>query len=828
MDNFLQNVSLFKGLSDSDIERLYNVSETITLIAGQNLFEEGSSGDKLFIIKQGELDILTGSGRTEQLLATRQPGDVIGEMSLLDDEPRSATARGKTDCVLLSISREQFDTLLDMSRTASKAILRTVTPRWRENEAVLRQNEQIVREQADMLERTITALQMAHDELEGRVVERTAELATTNTDLKEQVAERKRAEEQLAEINQNLEAKVQERTIQLEEQIDQLSTLNLITHTVASVRELNIVLKVVARAMVELFYVQGCGIALLNETRTELTVITSYSNDPTVASTEGLVIPVKNNPSSSRVIETGSSMVIDKAQTNPLVASIHNIIREQGIQALVLVPLKVRGQVIGTIGLDIVDPEREFSQADVSLAETVAGQMAGAIENARLFETERKSREQAETLYAASQALSSTLDLHDIFELILQELRKVVPYDSASVQRLKGNKLEIIGGIGFENMADIEGTIIDLRISDTPNREVVQTKKPLILSNVASHYAAFAETPESERISSWLGVPLLFGDRLIGMITLDKQELNFYNDQHAHLVMTFASQGAVAIENARLYTEAEEARQRLTEENLRMGAELEVTRQLQQMILPTRDELQRVDGLDIAGYMEPAEEVGGDYYDVLQHEGQVKIGIGDVTGHGLHSGILMLMTQTAVRTLLTSGEVDTSRFMDILNRTIYDNIQRMEADKSLTLNLLDYEAHTPEKQLALNGYVGQVRLSGQHEELIIVRGEGEVELVDTFDLGFPIGLDQDIIEFVDEKIIHLEPGDGVVLYTDGITESENMAGEQYGIIRLCRVVSRFWLKSAEGIKEAVVKDVYQHIGKQTIYDDLTLVVVKQK
>ena len=160
--------------------------------------------------------------------------------------------------------------------------------------------------------------------------------------------------------------------------------------------------------------------------------------------------------------------------------------------------------------------------------------------------------------------------------------------------------------------------------------------------------------------------------------------------------------------------------EQLKAENLRMGAELEVTRQLQQLILPAPEELDAVVGLDIAGYMDPASEVGGDYYDVLTDNGQVKISIGDVTGHGLESGMVMLMTQMAVRTLLISGETDPVRFLDVLNRTLYHNVRRMGTDKNLTLALLDYAD-------------GQVRLSGQHEEMIVVRHNSQVELVDTVD-----------------------------------------------------------------------------------------------
>jgi sigma-B regulation protein RsbU (phosphoserine phosphatase) len=117
---------------------------------------------------------------------------------------------------------------------------------------------------------------------------------------------------------------------------------------------------------------------------------------------------------------------------------------------------------------------------------------------------------------------------------------------------------------------------------------------------------------------------------------------------------------------------------------------LEITRQIQQMLLPTADALRDIDGLDIACYMEPADEVGGDYYDVLQHNGQIKIGIGDVTGHGLESGVVMVMTQAVIRALLTSGETDHVRFLDTLNRALYGNVQRMGPDKNLTLVLAGY------------------------------------------------------------------------------------------------------------------------------------------
>ncbi|MGB3206498.1 MAG: SpoIIE family protein phosphatase [Crinalium sp.] len=255
--------------------------------------------------------------------------------------------------------------------------------------------------------------------------------------------------------------------------------------------------------------------------------------------------------------------------------------------------------------------------------------------------------------------------------------------------------------------------------------------------------------------------------------------------------------------------------ERLKAENLRMSAELAITRQLQQMILPKDNELSEIEGLEIAGFMEPADEVGGDYYDVVKHDGRVKIGIGDVTGHGLESGVLMIMAQTAVRTLLANNETDPVNFLNVVNRTLYDNVQRMNSDKTLTLCLLDYHDRT-------------LHLSGQHEEMLVVRNGGVVERIDTIDLGFPIGLEPDISDFVAETQVHLNPGDLVVLYTDGITEAENIAKVPYGLERLCEVIQNNWQSSAAEIKQIVIEDVREHIGEQKVYDDITLLVLKQQ
>ena len=253
--------------------------------------------------------------------------------------------------------------------------------------------------------------------------------------------------------------------------------------------------------------------------------------------------------------------------------------------------------------------------------------------------------------------------------------------------------------------------------------------------------------------------------------------------------------------------------ERLTADKVRLETELAIARQLQQMLLPSEDELRQIEELDIAGYIEPAPQVSGDYYDVLQHKGQVKIGIGDVSGYGLESGVVTLMAQMGVRTLLTSDETDPTRFLSVLSQTVYANVQRMRADRSLNLALLDYKS-------------GRLTLSGQHNQLIVVRQGGKIETLEKLDN--PPGADNYLANFIARASVQLQPGDGVVLYTHGIIQAENEAGEPYGLERLNNTISRRWEQSAEAIKQAVIEDVHQFLDPAKMRDDLTLVVVKQK
>jgi len=471
----------------------------------------------------------------------------------------------------------------------------------------------------------------------------------------------------------------------------------------------------------------------------------------------------------------------------------------------------------------------------ISSAPRVSSQVSNAV-----YTTSRSGTSlDLATVTKASQAISGEIVLEKLLKtlmtLVLQNTGAQVGY----LILADGNQLliEAQGAIDSEQVPVIQS--IPIAASSSIPQSIIQyvaRTSDIVVLNNASVAGNFANDPYicQHQTKSVLCVPLLNQGKLISIVYLENNlSPGVFTPDRIEAIKVLSAQAAISIENARLYQTLEDkVRQRtnqlgqanqeitmlndrLKADNVRMSAELEVTKLLQQMILPTPAELEAIAGLDIVGYMEPADEVGGDYYDVLYADGAVTLGIGDVTGHGLESGILMVMAQTAVRTLQEIGETDPVCFLDTLNRTLYKNVQRMNIDKNLTLAILNYAN-------------GKVRISGQHEEVLIVRAGGLVERIDTMDLGMLIALDDNIADFINCISIDLGPGDGIFLYTDGITEAKNIKRAQYGLDRLCAIVSQNWQHSAEEIKQAAIADVHKFIGEQKQFDDISLLILKRK
>lgn len=271
------------------------------------------------------------------------------------------------------------------------------------------------------------------------------------------------------------------------------------------------------------------------------------------------------------VFQTGRAMLIRDVREVPFYYPGHPDVRSE-----LCVPLRVGDQVIGVLNVESRRVEA-FHEEDLAFFTAIAGELAIALENARLYQQEQRRREEAESLYRAAQAMTTTLDLQEVLERILTELQNVVPYDSASVQLLREGKLEIIAGRGFAQPEAVLGATIDLMSSENPNSQVVRTRAPIILEDAPTIYPDFRKAPHvCVGIRAWMGIPLLYGDQVIGMLTLDKNEPGFYTREHARVALAFAGQAAIAIKNARLY-------EQLEEQSAQLAAALQRLRNLDQL-----------------------------------------------------------------------------------------------------------------------------------------------------------------------------------------------------------------------------------------------------
>jgi len=298
----------------------------------------------------------------------------------------------------------------------------------------------------------------------------------------------------------------------------------------------------------ETLYPDNFGLVLVDEAADVLRAHPSYRGMR--ARPGDIAIPLGQGVT-GRVASTGQPWRVPDVTREPAYRDVDPDMRSE-----LCVPLKAGERIIGVINAESRHPDA-FSEADERLMTTLAGQLATAIEKVRLLEAERQRAREAETLRQAGAVVAATLQQDEAIARILQELARVVPHDSASVQLLHEGWLEIVGGRGWPDPAAVVGLRFPVPSDAAPNTAVIQQRRPHILADAPTVYAAFREEPHSH-IRSWLGVPLIVGDRVIGMLAVDSAQPNHFTPDHARLAAAFADQVAIAIENARLFDEVQQ------------------------------------------------------------------------------------------------------------------------------------------------------------------------------------------------------------------------------------------------------------------------------
>jgi sigma-B regulation protein RsbU (phosphoserine phosphatase) len=297
-------------------------------------------------------------------------------------------------------------------------------------------------------------------------------------------------------------------------------------------------------------------------------------------------------------------------------------------------------------------------------------------------------------------------------------------------------------------------------------------------------------------------IPLVFQDRVIGSLNLgEKKSGKFYNRQDIDLLRTLANQGAVAIENARLFQE--------NLEKQRMEEELNIARDLQTSMLPSA--CPEINGFKIAAYSLSAREVGGDFYDFIEMgDNRVGMVIGDVTGKSV-SGALVMSASRSIFRILSEEQMSVGEIMIRANRRTKKDIK-----PGMFVALLYAVLDADDKFLRLCS-------AGQTQPIYWSSETGEAKLTETKGDNFPLGILEDA-EY-EETRLELVPGDTVVFYTDGIVEAMNDQKEIFGFERLLEVVQGATSMTAEGLLNKVLYEVNEFAGETAQHDDLTVIVV---
>ncbi len=236
---------------------------------------------------------------------------------------------------------------------------------------------------------------------------------------------------------------------------------------------------------------------------------------------------------------------------------------------------------------------------------------------------------------------------------------------------------------------------------------------------------------------------------------------------------------------------------------------LEIAMLLQTSILPASDSHPL---FDVAARMLPASEVGGDYYDIISSDEHCWFGIGDVAGHGLRPAMVMLMLQSIVGALVRADPAASpSTILSVVNRALWDTIRRrLRTDEHVTCTLLACSS------------TGNVKFAGAHEDILVVRVNGRVEEVET--PGAWLAAVPEVGGMNVDRQLTLDPGDMLILLTDGITEAMNADREQFGMPRVIDAINRTRKEGVFAICDAVLADAKAFMENQA--DDLTLVVAR--
>ena len=477
------------------------------------------------------------------------------------------------------------------------------------------------------------------------------------------------------------------------------------------------------------------------------------------------------------------------------------------VKGQVCVAIKVQETVVGYVlscsSDDRVRATREIATTLVS--DSVASKAYSEFELNSCSTEILERYEEINLLYDIGETLGAVFDANSIYEIVLKKVTEVIGALKAWIMILDkhGESLHTVATEGLPR--DIPRLAVG--VGEGISGKVAKEEKPLLIEEANQLPVDLLQGKDVSEIEPFISfpmmsVPLKVKRRVLGVINMaEKRSQEMFTAGDLKLLSAIASQAAIAIYNSQLVEELKESE--------RVKRDMEIAQRIQMSLLPK--EPPRLRGVELAGRCVPAKNVGGDYYDFFTiSEDELGIVIADVSGHSIGAALMMAAARSVLRTEVLRHS-NPSTLLTRTNSAMYGDLAA--AELFITMFHVRYNRKTGVLTYA----------NGGHNLPFIYRTEDKQCITIDAD-GMLLGVLDDI--HFNQGSIKLNTGDILVLYTDGVTEAANSAGEQFGGERLYMIVQQNSHMTAQGILDEICRQVYQHSGAIAQYDDIAMVIMK--
>ena len=573
---------------------------------------------------------------------------------------------------------------------------------------------------------------------------------------------------------------------EFESKIDPL--LLEVADVVNTTLDLDTTLRRVAELVRKVIDYEIFGILLLNEKTQELRIRFQVGYTREVA--ERMRIKVGEGVTGIAAQRREAILVDDVSKDPRYISAVPNVRSE------LAVPLIIKNRLIGVI--DIESPQaNHFTEEHKRLLTLIASRMAVGIENARLYTRTTRQARTLVLLNEIARELTSILNVDELLKRIAELLSRLIDYQMFSILLLDatGEKLQHRFSQRFQEN-------IQLKHEIPLGRGIVgfaaQNKQAVLVPDVNKDPRYVQANPETR---SELVVPLIYKDKVIGVLDLEHTRRGFFTDDHKRTVTTLAAQVAIAIENARLY-------EQIARQEKRLERDLAMARQLQFRLLPPT--LPKLAHLDIAAKFVPARAIGGDLYDFVSYSlSRTAIVIGDVSGKGAPAAIYAALVSGILRSHAPI-EPGPAEMLSAVNFSLGE--RRIEG-QFVSLIYAVWDDRNRTLQVANSGLPRPIYCH-----------DGKIEVIEA--TGLPLGLFDDAD--YDEFNFRAKPGDMFVFFSDGILDASNKAGDLFGRERVERIVAENPSASPDTIVKMIFQAVAEHASGEDAFDDETVVAIRVK